>query len=98
MLSQTEGETESEQVIQQIITFIIAKTYWKAGAVWQTSQSHSSFFLHLNMSVIYVLTFGERTGELTNVIRMRMALDAIDQSIKIPMKIEMQLSQSHCSI
>ena len=41
------------------------------------------------MSVIYILTFGERTDELNNVMRMRNALDSIDQGIKIPMKIEL---------
>ena len=84
-----------------IITYVIAKTYWKAGAIWEKGASQSAkdaFHVHLNMSVIYILTFGERTDELNNVMRMRNALDSIDQGIKIPMKIELQFRSRQDSI
>ena len=39
MLSVSIDEPVSDQVIQMIITYVIAKTYWKAGAIWEKGAS-----------------------------------------------------------
>ena len=86
----------SDEMIQKIITFVIAKSYYKAGAVWEKDRSpdahQSAFYLHLNMNVIFILMFGERTSEVNNVILMRDALDKIDHTIKVPLKLEKRVS------
>ena len=86
-----------EPTIIKIMTFIIAKTYYRAGAVWEKGKSpnaQNAFYLHLNMNIIYILMFGERKSIKNNVILMRDALDKIDHNIKVPLKLEKRVSES----
>ena len=89
-------EDISDAMIQKIITFVIAKSFYKAGAVWEKGHSpgvhDNAFYLHLNMNVIFILMFGERTSKTNNVILMRDALDKIDHKIKVPLKLEKPVS------
>ena len=92
-------EPISDVIVQKIITFIIAKSYYKAGAVWEKDRSpevhQNAFYLHLNMNVIFILMFGERTSDPNNnVILMRTALDKIDHTIKVPLKLEKRMSNN----
>ena len=76
----------------KIIHYIIAKTFFKAGAAWEKGHSpsaQSAFYLHLNTNVIFILMFGERSPpQNSNIIQMRDALHEIPQNIKIPLKLE----------
>ena len=86
----------SDEMTQKIITFVIAKSYYRAGAVWEKGYApgtnQEAFYLHLNMNIIFILMFGERTAETNNVTLMRDALDKIDHTIKVPLKLEKRVS------
>ena len=85
-----------EQKLKQIINYIIAKAFFRAGAAWEKGASpaaQSAFYLNLNTNVIFILMFGERgLPETSNVMQLRNAINDIDHNIKIPLKLERKKS------
>ena len=79
-------------MLMQLLNYVIAKAYFRAGAAWEKGQSltaKSAFYLHLNSNIIFILMFGPRTPAMPeSVILIRNALDGMKKDIKIPLKLE----------